>query len=260
LQRLLCCKIRTCLKNYITIPFYCLLFALFSISWTLPHKQKNIEDAGQEAALPSGPVLEKSPEEDISFLYTSLKLHQLGLSKKAFEYACKGYRLLLKKKIIGNQAYLAICDFSQSSNNKRLYLVDMVNGEVLLNTYVAHGRNSGGEYATRFSNRPESLQSSLGFYVTQNTYYGEHGLSLRVKGIEKGYNDKAGRRRIVVHGADYIGDPWLDQNNYMGRSYGCPAIPKQESNYLINTIKDGSCIFIYHPSKNYLKGSKILNG
>lgn len=248
------------MKNYITIPFYCLLFALFSISWTLPHKQKNIEDAGQEAALSSVPVLEKSPEEDISFLYTSLKLHQLGLSKKAFDYACKGYRLLLKKKLISQQAYLAICDFSQSSNNKRLYLIDMVNGEVLLNTYVAHGRNSGGEYATRFSNKPESLQSSLGFYVTQNTYYGEHGLSLRVKGIEKGFNDKAGRRRIVVHGADYIGDPWLDQNNYMGRSYGCPAIPKQESNYLINTIKDGSCIFIYHPSKNYLKGSKILNG
>ena len=136
----------------------------------------------------------------------------------------------------------------------------MMNNEVVLNTYVAHGRNSGGEFATRFSNKPRSNQSSLGFYVTQNIYYGEHGLSLRVKGLETGYNDKAGKRNIVVHGADYIGDDWLEQNNYMGRSYGCPAIPGEESDYLINTIKNGSCIFIYHPSKRYLEGSKILNG
>ena len=83
---------------------------------------------------------------------------------------------------------------------------------------------------------------------------------LKVTGLEKGYNDKASRRRIVVHGADYIGDKWLERNNYMGRSYGCPAIPRKESKNFINTIKNGSCIFIYHPSKNYLKGSKILNG
>jgi len=248
------------LKNYITIPFYCFLFALLSISWTPPQEQKNNEDNWQEIELSDFVLKNSLKEEDISLLYTSLKLQRKGLSKQAFEYACKGYRLLLKKKIISKQGYLAICDFSQSSNNKRLYLVDMINGAVLLNTYVTHGLNSGGEYATRFSNRSGSLQSSLGFYVTQNAYYGEHGLSLRVRGIEKGYNDKAGRRSIVVHGADYIGDAWLDQNNYMGRSYGCPAIPEKECNYLINTIKNGSCIFIYHPSKNYLKGSKILNG
>lgn len=184
----------------------------------------------------------------------------MGLSKSAFEYAYKGYRLLVKKKIISKQEYLTICDFSQSSNNKRLYLLDMCNNEVLLNTYVAHGRKSGGEYATRFSNKPRSMQSSLGFYITQNTYYGEHGLALRVRGLEAGYNDKAGRRRIVVHGADYIGDSWLERNNYMGRSFGCPAIPRKESNSIINTIKSGSCLFIYYPSKSYLKGSKILNG
>ena len=252
-------EIRPFLKNYIITPVYCFLFALLSVSWMPLQEQKNSDNTAQEVSLPCF-VLKNSPKEDISSLYTSLKLQQKGLSKKAFEYACKGYRLLLKKKIISKQGYLAICDFSQSSNNKRLYLVDMVNGEVLLNTYVAHGRNSGGEYATRFSNRPKSLQSSLGFYVTQDTYYGEHGLSLRIRGVEEGYNDKAGRRRIVVHGANYLGNAWLEQNNYMGRSYGCPAIPDKESDYLINTIKKGSCLFIYHPSKNYLKGSKILNG
>ena len=179
---------------------------------------------------------------------------------QAFEYAYKGYRLLLQKKIISKQDYLTICDFSQSSNNKRFYLVDMVNNKVILNTYVAHGRNSGGEYATRFSNRFESLQSSLGFYVTQNAYYGEHGLSLRVTGLEEGYNDKALQRNIVIHGADYVGDKRLRRSNYMGRSYGCPAIPGKECRQVINMIKNGTCIFIYHPSANYLNGSKILNG
>ena len=246
------------MKSYVTISIYCLLFALLSVSWLPLQKQKN------KAAYPKTPMSgsgrNNSPEKEIALLYTALKLQQKGLSKQAFEYACKGYRLLMKKQILNKEGYLAICDFSQSSNNKRLYLVDMTNMEVLLNTYVAHGRNSGGEYATRFSNKPESLQSSLGFYITQNTYYGEHGLSLKVAGLEAGYNDKADKRHIVVHGADYIGDAWLKYCNYMGRSYGCPAIPKKESNYLINTIKNGSCIFIYHPSTNYLKGSKILNG
>ncbi|MGZ8554347.1 MAG: murein L,D-transpeptidase catalytic domain family protein [Chitinophagaceae bacterium] len=253
-------KIRTLLKNNLTIQAYCLLFALLSISWLPLQNQKNNEGVYSGATMSPGFAKNNSLEEEIALLYSSLKLQQKGLSKRAFEYAFKGYRLLLKKRIINKKGYLAICDFSQSSNNKRLYLVDLVNGEVILNTYVAHGRNSGREYAERFSNRPESFQSSLGFYVTQNPYYGEHGLSLRMKGLEKGYNDKAGKRRIVVHGADYIGDTWLEQNNYMGRSFGCPAIPEKESNFLINTIKNGSCVFIYHPSKNYLKGSKILNG
>lgn len=248
------------MKSYLTISGYCLCFALLSISWLPLQTQKDKNSSYYHTAILPSAVKKKSPIEDISLLYSILKLEQKGLSKQAFEYACKGYRRLLKKQIISKEGYLVICDFSQSSNNKRLYLVDMVNNEVLLNTYVAHGRKSGGEYATRFSNKLQSLQSSLGFYVTQNTYYGEHGLSLRMKGLEPGYNDKAYRRRVVVHGADYIGDPWLEKNNYMGRSYGCPAIPDNESNFLINTIKNGSCIFIYHPSKTYLKGSKILNG
>jgi hypothetical protein len=193
-------------------------------------------------------------------LYEMLSLEQRGLSMQAFEYAFKGYRRLLQEKIISKQDYLTICDFSQSSNKKRLYVVDMVNSKIVVNTYVAHGRNSGGEYATRFSNRSKSLQSSLGFYVTQDTYFGEHGLSLRLAGLEEGYNDNASQRKIVIHGADYIGDKRLRRSSYMGRSYGCPAIPRKECTQVINMIKNGSCIFIYHPSTNYLHGSKILNG
>jgi hypothetical protein len=228
---------------------------MLSISWLPLQKQNtNLETSYSFA------VTADYQNEEAALLYDMLDLQQKGLSIQAFEYAYKGYRLLLEKKIISKQDYLTICDFSQSSNNKRFYLVDMVNSKVILNTYVAHGRNSGGEYATRFSNRSKSLQSSLGFYVTQNAYYGEHGLSLRVAGLEEGYNDKALQRNIVIHGADYIGDKRLRRNNYMGRSYGCPAIPRKECSQVINMIKNGSCIFIYHPSTNYLHRSKILNG
>ena len=193
-------------------------------------------------------------------LYNELELEKAGLSQQAFEAAYKGYVKLVDNDKINNTAYLTICDFSQSSKKKRLYVIDIADKKIVMNTYVAHGRNSGMEFATKFSNKPESLQSSLGFYTTKNTYYGEHGLSLRVAGLEPGFNDKAFDRAIVVHGADYIGAGRLRNSSYMGRSYGCPAVPANESASLINTIKNGTCLFIYHPTKNYLQGSKILNG
>jgi hypothetical protein len=200
-------------------------------------------------------IMDKGKEiaEKASLLYDRLNLRNLGLSPEAFNYAYRGYEYLLDKNLVNDSAYLTICDFTQSSKQKRLYLIDMLDNKILLNTYVAHGHNSGGEYATRFSNRLRSKQSSLGFYVTQNTYVGEHGLSLRMEGLEPGFNDKAYRRAIVLHGASYIG------NGSTGRSYGCPAVPKNESKQIINTIKNGTCLFIYHPDKKYLQGSKILN-
>jgi hypothetical protein len=222
------------------------------------------------ANTPEDPGAKKLPARSVSSNYNALRqeaeimydnicLDGSGLSVDAFAYAYKGYQRLLKKKVIKESGYLAICDFSQSSAKKRFYIIDLCNAQLLANTYVAHGRNSGGEYATRFSNKPSSLQSSLGFFVTQKTYYGEHGLSLRIAGLEAGFNDKALRRGIVVHGADYIEEKWLDNSKTMGRSYGCPAIPDEECKDIINTLKEGSCLFIYHPSKNYLKTSKILN-
>ncbi|HVG40075.1 MAG TPA: murein L,D-transpeptidase catalytic domain family protein [Chitinophagaceae bacterium] len=193
-------------------------------------------------------------------LYDSLNLGKLGLSFDALQYAYKGYQRLLTKHALGdNSDILTVIDFSQSSHKKRMYILDMKNMKVLVNTYAAHGKNSGLNYAEAFSNIPESLQSSLGFYVTKNTYTGKHGLSLRLDGKDRGFNDKAEERAVVVHGADYIGDQRLG-SAYMGRSFGCPAVPQAISAKVINYIKNGSCLFIYHPSKNYLHGSTILNG
>jgi L,D-transpeptidase catalytic domain len=194
-----------------------------------------------------------------SSLYAAIQLDQYGLSEEAFSYAWDGYQKLLQENKISRCDYLTICDFSQSSRQKRLYIIDAVNNKLLINTYVAHGKNSGAEYATKFSNKPESLQSSLGFYVTSNTYIGEHGLSLRLNGVDPGYNDKALERSIVIHGATYVDAARAKAGMYMGRSWGCPAVPQKESNNIITTIKNGTCLFIYYPSRNYLLNSKILN-
>ncbi len=216
-------------------------------------------------ALPAVSLISAEPNSNatvkrLSELYTAIHLENYGLSKNAFDYALKGYDYLLEKNKITNADYLTICDFSQSSRNKRLYVIDLKNGRLLINTYVAHGRNSGGEFATRFSNRPESLESSLGFYVTESTYFGEHGLSLKIRGVDRGFNDRAASRMIVLHGADYAESNFLARNKFLGRSFGCPAVPASESNSIINIIKNGTCFFIYHPAAKYLNGSTILNG
>ena len=235
-----------------------LLCASFTLLPNVP-----LSNSSSTAVLTTTTIADSSfttENETASTLYNSIHLDQFGLSGEAFNYAWKGYQNLLHKKSISRDQYLTICDFSQSSSHKRLYIIDVINNKLVTNTYVAHGKNSGGEYATNFSNKPESLQSSLGFYITSNTYTGEHGLSLRINGVDAGFNDKALERSIVIHGAAYVDDARAKAGVFMGRSFGCPAVPAKESAAIITTIKNGACLFIYHPSKNYLLGSKILNG
>ncbi|MDQ3278944.1 MAG: murein L,D-transpeptidase catalytic domain family protein [Bacteroidota bacterium] len=193
-----------------------------------------------------------------NLLYDSLKLSSMGLSREVMQMAYKGHQYLSERGTLENSAILAVVDFSQSSKRKRLYIIDTRNYKVLVNTFVAHGKNSGLNYAERFSNTPESLQSSLGFYVTKKTYIGKHGLSLRLAGMERGFNDNAEARAIVIHGAEYIGSDRL-ASSYMGRSFGCPAVPQAQSKEVINILKEGTCLFVYHPTQQYLRGSKILN-
>jgi L,D-transpeptidase catalytic domain len=194
------------------------------------------------------------------FMYDSMKLDQSGLNQKAFEYAWRGYHNLLKKGILKKTDVLTVCDFTQSSSSKRLYVIDVAHRKLIFNTYVSHGMNSGVDYATSFSNRANSFKSSLGFFVTSKTYFGRNGLSLKVKGLEKGYNDLAAKRHIVLHGSDYITPQYLKDNGEMGRSLGCAAMPNVLSPKIIKTIKNGSCLFIYHPTVKYLTHSNVING
>ena len=237
------------------LSFVCFLFSFL----LLP-----VVKAGNFSELPTTIITTENNAAKVSnveyytnLLYDSLHLDEMGMKKDALIYAYKGQQNLIKKGRISNPNILTVCDFSQPSDNKRLHIIDVNNFKVLLNTYVAHGKNSGNLYAQKFSNRPKSLQSSLGFYVTKGTYFGTHGLSLRLTGQDKGFNDRAESRAIVVHGATYIGDEWL--GGKMGRSFGCPAVPARFASKVISLIKNGTCLFIYHPLKGYLNSSNVLN-
>ncbi len=183
---------------------------------------------------------------------------RLGLSKQAFIEGLKGYNYLLSEGKLNNDNILSIVDFSLPSTQKRLFIIDLENHKLLFNTYVAHGRNSGKEYAKHFSNMPRSNMSSLGFYVTLNTYYGDNGLSLRLQGEEKGINDNAESRAIVIHPADYVSENTVKSLGYLGRSLGCPAIPKKVAEPIIQTIKEGSCFFVYCKNQKYISRSPLL--
>ena len=191
--------------------------------------------------------------------YNEWNLTAAGISKQAFDYAVKGYQYLKQKNMLKNTSVITIVDYSKPSSEKRLFVLDMNEGKILFQTLVAHGRNSGYVYATDFSNAASSYKTSLGFYVTADTYTGNNGYSLKLKGCEKGINDKAMERAIVMHGADYADENFLQHNGYLGRSHGCPAVPEKVSKQIIDVIKNGSCMFLYYPTKKYTGHSKILN-
>ena len=194
-----------------------------------------------------------------SSIYEEMDLEDSGLSRTAFEYAWTGYYKLKKKGLLRRTGILSICDFSQSSSNERMYVIDVRNRRLLYRTFVAHGINSGEEFANSFSNKMESCKSSLGFYVTTSTYTGMNGLSLRIEGVDRGFNDNAARRSIVIHGASYVSRRILNKYGVMGTTFGCPAIPDEMSSQIIPVVKNGSCFFIYYPSKKYLAQSPVLN-
>lgn len=198
-------------------------------------------------------------ENSYTAVYEQLDLQTMGLSEEAFNYAIKGYNYLKEKGRIVNEDILSIADFTKSSGKKRLFIIDLKNSKIVFNTYVAHGQGSGQEFANQFSNIPESLQSSLGFYVTSDTYIGKHGYSMHLNGVETGINDKANERAIVMHGADYVSEDFIKARGYIGRSWGCPAVPEKLTKPIIEKIKNGSCLFIFSGNKTYLKNSKILN-
>lgn len=195
----------------------------------------------------------------IKNVYDSLQLNSLGLSKQVFDCAIKGYNQLLRSGKLKKTDVLSIVDFSMPSTEKRLFIVDMLNYKLLFNTYVSHGRNSGLQSATSFSNEPESFKSSLGFYTTASTYSGKHGYSLQLEGLEKGFNDKAMSRGIVMHAANYVDESIAKAQGYIGRSLGCPAVPEKLHTAIIGAIANGSCLFMYAKDDNYLQHSCYLH-
>jgi hypothetical protein len=193
-------------------------------------------------------------------IYASVSLVDTGLSRDVFDLAIKGLKKLDTDGKLKNPNILTIADYSQSSNHKRLYVIDLKNKKLLYNTYVAHGRNTGEEYARSFSNDEGSLKSSLGFYVTENPFIGSQtGFALLINGVEKGFNDHALKRAIIIHGADYATENFIKKYGRLGRSLGCPALPPDLNKPIIESIKGGTCLFIYNPNPKYICSSSLLN-
>jgi hypothetical protein len=189
--------------------------------------------------------------------------HQLNFSGnkpsfEAFYKAMKGYTHLKQKNQLPNSRFLTLIDFSLSSVFERLWIIDMETMSVVHHTLVSHGRNTGDELAMNFSNVPNTYMTSLGFYITGDTYFGKHGLSLYLDGMEKGFNDNARRRTIVMHSADYATPDFIKRTGRLGRSFGCPAIPPDLHKEIIELIKGGTALFIYYPDQEYLPRSQLL--
>ena len=196
-------------------------------------------------------------EININYLFSALNLKNFNAPKLAsYSQALNGFFKLKEKGLI-KKDILTIIDFSMPSSAKRLWVIDMVTNTVLYNSVVSHGMNSGGDFATSFSNEQRSNKSSLGFYATGETYTGKNGFSMKLDGLEAGVNSNARARAVVVHGAYYANPSILNSQSYLGRSQGCPALPENLSKQVINTIKGKSCMFIYHPSRTS-KFSKSL--
>lgn len=171
--------------------------------------------------------------------------------------ALKAYTKL-RQQGYDDQQVLTIVDYSKPSNEPRLWVIDLKNLKVAFQTLVSHGRSSGGNMAQYFSNTPQSYASSLGVYLTEGTYVGHKGYSLRLNGLEPGFNSNAERRDIVVHPADYASEEFAQQNGRLGRSEGCFAVSPKVANELINNIKGGTVVFAYYPDKAWLDHSQYI--
>lgn len=192
----------------------------------------------------------------LQFIYS--RLSDKNLNFEAFRLAYKGFIKIHSEELLFNDSIITVIDYSKPSNVERLYILDIKNMKILEKSLVAHGQSTGSVIPVSFSNVCKSHKSSLGFYVTENTYLGKHGYSLRVEGIEKGINDNAKKRAIVFHGAQYVSQKYINEYGRIGRSFGCPALPLEKNREIIDLIKDRSCVFIYHPSSYYLKTSKFV--
>ncbi|MGX5687337.1 murein L,D-transpeptidase catalytic domain family protein [Arcticibacter tournemirensis] len=231
-----------------------LALGITALSWSLKDDTttitQNTKDSTGKVSVITKPVsATEAFDTYISEIYTTAKLDVSGLDFDVFRKAVTGYFNFRTSGLVSSdKQIISIADFNRPSTMKRLWIVDLASKKLLFNTLVAHGQGSGDNLATGFSNTSESHQSSLGFYITSNTYHGKHGLSLRLNGMDEGFNTNALNRAVVVHGAEYVSSDFIKQHGRLGRSYGCPAVPVELTPAIINTIKDKTTLFISGPA------------
>ena len=198
-------------------------------------------------------------EDSIRSLYHKVGLSEIGMNFDVFRYGMIGYYSLKNAGKVENLDLVSFIDFTKQSTEKRFYTVDLKQFKVKFHSLVSHGKNTGENEAKFFSNTPNSNQSSLGFYLTGETYVGSKGYSMRLDGMDGSYNDKMRDRAVVMHDAPYVSDTWIKKYGRLGRSQGCPALPKEISRTVIDAIKGKSVIFAYYNDAQYLGGSPNLN-
>ncbi len=199
-------------------------------------------------------------EQKAAQLYIKLGLSAQGLPLTVFRQGLVGYyNLRPAGRKTKTPPVLTLIDFSRPSKQKRLWVINVEEGKVLFHTLVAHGKASGADVPMAFSNKNGSEMSSLGFYRTATTTYtGKHGLSLRLIGLDPGFNTNAESRAVVVHGAEYVCQDFVNSHGRLGRSQGCPALPVAETTAIVKTIKGGSVMYLHGPEEARFK-SRWLN-
>lgn len=242
------------LLSLVTVTFFATSFYTFD-----PKEEAKPEIQNIKTSLPA---LKKSnsSEGNSTAIYNSISFENNNtLNPEVFEKAFLGFtNLKIAGKLPETSNLISIVDFSLSSTQKRLWVIDLEKKVVVFNSLVAHGKNTGEEFAQKFSNTESSYQSSLGFYITESTYNGSNGYSLKLLGMDPGYNDAALQRAIVMHGADYVSEDFIKSQKRIGRSWGCPAVPRALAEPIIDTIKGQNCLFIYYPDQQYLSESAWL--
>ncbi|GAA4348572.1 hypothetical protein GCM10023185_04620 [Hymenobacter saemangeumensis] len=237
------------------LPFMASLFMVAPMASPI---SKSLAGGRAPAAAAPKPAVPSTPSRAVRFsqqlrgVYAALQAEQQGLRFEVFAKAMTGYLNLRQHgKLASDKSLLTVVDFDLPSTVKRLWVLDLTNRRVLFNTLVAHGHNTGENEATMFSNTVESNMSSLGFYLTQNEYIGKHGRSLKLQGLDEGFNTNAEARAVVMHGAEYVSEDFIRQNGRLGRSLGCPALPMDQYSAIIDTVSDGTCLFISKSDAGY---------
>ncbi|QQL50491.1 murein L,D-transpeptidase catalytic domain family protein [Mucilaginibacter ginkgonis] len=245
-------------KTFWWVTSILLIFSVIAVSFKSAVADKHAEGAANGVTNPKVLTTEMRFGAMVSDIYQAAGLQASGLDMGVFQKALTGfYNLKSAHKLPQNSNILTVVDFSKPSREKRLWIVDLFSKSLLLNTWVAHGQGSGDDMASHFSNNDESHQSSLGFYVTDDIYMGKHGRSLRLDGMDQGFNDHARNRAIVLHAADYVCQNTINQLGRLGRSFGCPAVSPEVVDQVIGTLKGKTAIFVNGPDSRY--SSKYLD-
>ena len=239
------------------LPFLASLFLATPLAGNI--QQSMAGTARNELKMPKMDFSPKAQfDQQLRAAYAALGAEQEGLRFETFAKAMTGYLNLRQDgKLAEDKELLTVIDFDLPSTEKRLWVLDLGKKEILFHTLVAHGHNSGENEATSFSNTDQSNMSSLGFYATGSEYEGKHGRSLKLAGLDEGFNTNAESRSVVMHGADYVSEAFIKQNGRLGRSLGCPALPMELKDQIIETVTGGTCLFLNKSDAGYT--SQYLN-